>query len=122
MTAISYSNEDTSLAQYSIDDGSIIEFQVANGTSIAHYNLISFQTPILSPGSHRLFVQYGANNPDNAAPLRLDKFVIQNLTFPSLSKLVTLSSLVFEGHCYAWQYESFFFFVLLRFVYLFYFS
>jgi len=93
MTAISYSNEDTSLAQYSIDDGSIIEFQVANGTSIAHYNLISFQTPILSPGSHRLFVQYGANNPDNAAPLRLDKFVIQNLTFPSLSKLVTLSSL-----------------------------
>ena len=91
-TLTAYSDQVTSSAQYSIDGGSIIEFQVANGTSAPHYNLISFQTPKLSPGSHRLFVEYGANNPDNAAPLRLDKLVIQNLTYPSSTPSPTTAS------------------------------
>ena len=95
MTSVSYSNEVTSSAHYSIDDGSLVQFQVPNGTSVTsapHYNLVSFQSPILSPGSHRLFVQYGANNPDDAARLRLDNLVILNLTSPSSTPSSTTST------------------------------
>ena len=101
MSSVNYSDEVTSSAHYSIDGGSLIQFQVPNGTSITsapHYNLVSFQSPILSPGSHRLFVQYGANNPDNAAPLRLDRFIIQNLTTPSFTASPTTTSISTPSH------------------------
>jgi len=54
-------------------------------STIQEYNLVSFQTPQLSPGSHRLFVEYGADNSNDSAPLVLDYFIIQNLTIPSFT-------------------------------------
>ena len=49
---------------------------------VQQYNLASFDSPVLSPGSHRLFVKYGVDNLDGSAPLILDYFVIQNVTGP----------------------------------------
>ena len=45
---------------------------------------ISFQTPILSPGSHRLFVEYNGDNDNlnNSVPLVLGGFIVQNRTIP----------------------------------------
>ena len=33
--------------------------------------MVSFQSPILTPGPHRLFVEYGVNNSEGSAPLNL---------------------------------------------------
>lgn len=48
---------------------------------------VSFQSPILSPGPHRLFVEYyGDNDSSNCSvPLVLEGFVVQNLTIPPTS-------------------------------------
>ncbi|KIM42024.1 hypothetical protein M413DRAFT_27552 [Hebeloma cylindrosporum] len=71
-----------SSAKYSIDNGTLFPFQVnAQNSTVQMYNLISFQTPILPPGPHRLFVQYG-NDSSGTAPLILDHLVIQNFTRP----------------------------------------
>ena len=45
---------------------------------------VAFQSPVLSPGLHRLFVQYDGGNSD-ATPLILEYFLIQNLTVPSFT-------------------------------------
>ena len=46
----------------------------------------SFQSPILSPGSHSLFVEYygdnGIDDLNGSVPLILDYFIVQNLTIP----------------------------------------
>ena len=83
-----------SSAQYSIDDGILVPFQVAapQNSTTQRYNLVSFQTRILSPGSHRLFVQYGVDNPNGSAPLRLDYFIIQNLTIPPFQSATPTST------------------------------
>ena len=44
--------------------------------------MASFDSPVLSPGLHRLFVKYGVDNLDGSAPLILDYFIIQNVTGP----------------------------------------
>ena len=74
-----------SLAQYSIDNGTLFPFRVAAGpiSLVQAYNLVSFKTPVLSSGSHRLFVQYGVDNPNGSTPLVLDYFIIQNHTISS---------------------------------------
>jgi len=71
-------------AKYSIDNGTLFPFSVpAQSPTIQQYNLVSFQTPVLSPGSHHLLVEYGVDNFVNgSAPLVLDYFVIRNLTSP----------------------------------------
>jgi hypothetical protein len=70
-------------AQYSIDNGTLSPFTVvAQNSTIQQYNLPSFGSPILSPGSHRLFVEYGVENLNGSAPLLLDYFIIQNVTGP----------------------------------------
>jgi len=51
----------------------------ASTSGFDFFNQISFQTPSLAHGSHRLDVQYGGNN--STAPLILDRLVVQNLTF-----------------------------------------
>lgn len=75
----------TASAKYRIDNGTPFPFTVAAQlTTVQQYNLVSFQTGVLSPGSHRLLVEYGVDNFVNgSAPLVLDYFVIQNLTIPS---------------------------------------
>ena len=55
---------------------------VAQTSTVQQYNLASFGSPILSPGSHRLFVEYGVDNLNGSAPLLLDYFIIQNVTGP----------------------------------------
>ena len=62
-------------------------FQVAaQNTTVQEFNLVAFQSPLLSPGEHRLFVQYGVDNLNNSLPLNLDSFIIQNLTLPSFTQ------------------------------------
>ena len=82
MTTLAYLKPTVnSSAQYSIDNETLFPFQVAGQNSTAQlYNLASFQTPVLSRGLHHLFVQYGVNNPNGSAPLRLDHLVIHNYT------------------------------------------
>ena len=50
-----------------------------------------FQAPIFSPGSHRLYVECGANGVDNlngsVPSLALDYLVVQNLTIPSFAPI-----------------------------------
>ena len=74
-------------AQYSIDNGPRISFTVpGQNSTVQQYNLVSFQTGLLSPGSHHLFVQYAFDNlvlEQGSAPLVLDYFIIQNQTSPS---------------------------------------
>ena len=58
----------------------------AQNSTVQQYNLVSFQTGLLSPGSHHLFVQYAFDNlvlEQGSAPLVLDYFIIQNQTSPS---------------------------------------
>jgi len=70
-------------AYYSIDNGTPFHFPVvAQNSTVQQYNLVSFQTPNLPPGPHRLFVEYGINNLNGSAPLLLDYFMIQNVTGP----------------------------------------
>lgn len=74
-----------STAQYSIDNGTLFPFQVfAQNKTVQIHDLGSFQTPTLSPGPHRLFVQYSQDNLSSGtiAPLVLDYLIIQNLTIP----------------------------------------
>ncbi|KIM42020.1 hypothetical protein M413DRAFT_410625 [Hebeloma cylindrosporum] len=72
-------------AQYSIDNGTFFPIQVAaHNSTIQTYDLVSFQTPELSPGLHRLCVLYGFTN-ESSAPLVLDHFLIQNLTIPTFT-------------------------------------
>ena len=74
------------MAQYSIDNGTAVRFTVTANTPIQLYNLPSFQTGVLSPGPHHLFVEYGVDNfVEGSAPLILDYFIIQNQTFPSVT-------------------------------------
>jgi hypothetical protein len=80
--AFNANNSLNSSAQYSIDNGTLFPIQVAaHNSTVQTYDLVSFQTPKLSPGPHHLFVQYGPAN-DSSAPLVLDHLVIQNLTIP----------------------------------------
>ena len=54
------------------------------------YNLVSFQTGLLSPGPHHLDVGYGLDNfVEGSAPLILDYFIIQNQTLPSVPQNTT---------------------------------
>jgi len=93
MTTLTSEATGNSLAQYSIDNGTLFPFRVAGQTSTAQiYNLVSFQTGDLSCGSHRLFVQYGTDNPNNSAPLRLDYFIIHNRTIPTFIPNATATS------------------------------
>ncbi|KIM37680.1 hypothetical protein M413DRAFT_13139 [Hebeloma cylindrosporum] len=70
-------------AQYSIDNGTLFPFTVfAQNSTVKQYNIASFDSPILSPGLHRLFVQYGVDNVNSSAPLFLDYLLIQNVTGP----------------------------------------
>ena len=88
MTTVQYNSNITvnALAQYSIDNGTLYPFQVAaQSSAVQQYNLVSFQSPILSPGSHRLLVKYGVDNLNGSAPLVLDYFIIQNQTIPSFT-------------------------------------
>ena len=73
-------------AQYSIDNGTLFTFPVAAPVNLDQaYNLVSFQTGLLSPGPHHLFVEYGVDNfVEGSAPLILDYFIIQNQTLPSV--------------------------------------
>ena len=58
----------------------------------------SFRTPILAPGSHRLFVEYEYKGVDNFnVPLALDFLLIQNLTFPSFTPSARLSKGAIAG-------------------------
>ena len=73
-------------AQYSIDNGTLISFPVVAQNPDQGYNLVSFQTELLSPGPHQLFVEYGVNNfVEGSAPLFLDYFIVQNQTAPSVT-------------------------------------
>jgi hypothetical protein len=71
-------------AQYIIDNGTHFPFTVvAQSSMVQQYNLVAFQTGVLSPGSHHLFVEYGVDNFVNgSAPLVLGYFIVQNLTIP----------------------------------------
>ena len=72
-------------AQYSIDNETLFPFTIAAQNPDQIYNLVSFQTGILSPGPHHLFVEYGVDNfVKGSAPLILDYFIIQNKTLPSV--------------------------------------
>ena len=86
MTTVKYDLNITvnASAKYSIDNGTLFPFSVpAQSSTIQQYNIISFQTPVMSPGSHHLLVEYGVDNfVDGSAPLVLDYFIIQNLTSP----------------------------------------
>ena len=80
-------------AQYSIDNGTLFPFQVAaKSSTIQNFNLVSFKSPILSPGSHHLFVKYGVDNLNGSAPLFLDYFIIQNQTIPSVTQSTSTST------------------------------
>jgi len=70
-----------SSAEYSIDNGIQFPFMVAPQSGFG----VAFQSPVLSPGLHRLFVQYNGGNPDGSTPLILDYFLVQNLTIPSFT-------------------------------------
>jgi len=61
----------------------VFPFQVGDGgeSPYALYNLVSFKSPVLNPGSHRLHVQSGGN--ESSAPLGLDYLLIQNRTLPT---------------------------------------
>ena len=73
-------------AQYSIDNGTLFPFPVIAQNTVQQYNLVSFQTKLLSPGPHHLIVEYGVDNfVEGSAPLILDYFIIQNQTFPSVT-------------------------------------
>jgi hypothetical protein len=88
MTTVQYNSNITvnALAQYSIDNGTLYPFQVAaQSSAVQQYNLVSFQSPVLSPGSHHLLVKYGVDNLNGSAPLVLDYFIIQNQTIPSVT-------------------------------------
>ena len=80
-------------AQYSIDNGTSFPFPVvAQNSTVQQYNLVSFQSGLLSPGPHHLFVEYGVNNfVEGSAPLILDYFIIQNQTLPSVTSSPRLS-------------------------------
>jgi len=85
MTTVKYNLNTTvdASAEYSIDGGTLVPFHVAaQSSTLQQYNLESFKTPVLSPGSHHLFVKYGVDNLNRSAPLFLDYFLIQNLTIP----------------------------------------
>ena len=75
-----------SSALYSVDNQNITPFLVAvqNGSNTPY---TSFQTPILSPGLHRLVVEYVGVQVETGspAPLILDYLLVQNLTIPSSS-------------------------------------
>ena len=74
------------LAHYSIDNGTLFPFPVAAKNPDQIYDLVSFQTGLLSPGPHHLFVEYGIDNfVEGSAPLILDYFIIQNQTLPSVT-------------------------------------
>ncbi|KAF8802696.1 hypothetical protein BYT27DRAFT_7172525 [Phlegmacium glaucopus] len=64
----------SSSATYSIDGQTPITFLVPASVSGPRYNQILFQTAILSPGDHTLFVMHQSN--DSRAPLALDYFVV----------------------------------------------
>jgi len=85
MTTVQYNSNitvDTS-AKYIIDNGTRHPFPVAaQSSTIQQYNLVSFQSPVLSPVSHRLLVEYRVDNLNGSAPLVLDYFIIRNLTSP----------------------------------------
>jgi hypothetical protein len=74
-------------AQYSIDNGTLFPFTVvAQSSTVQQYNMVSFQTGVLPPGPHHLFVEYGVDNfVNDSAPLVLDYFIIQNQTIPSFT-------------------------------------
>ena len=77
-------------AQYSIDNETLFPFTIAAQNPDQIYNLVSFQTGILSPGPHHLFVEYGVDNfVKGSAPLILDYFIIQNQTLPSVPQNTT---------------------------------
>ena len=74
-------------AQYSIDEGTPVPFQVlGQNSTVQVYNVVSFQSPILKPGPHHLIVKYGVNNSEGSAPLNLDCLIIQNLTIPLITQ------------------------------------
>ena len=89
MTTVFYNSNITvnAFAQYSIDNGTLFPFQVAaQSSTLQRFNLVSFRSPVLSPGSHRLFVKYGVDSLNGSAPLFLDYFIIQNQTIPSVTQ------------------------------------
>jgi len=76
-------NPTNASAKYSIDNGTLFPFTVvAQNSTAQQLNLVAFKTPILPPGSHRLFVEYGDDNLIGNVPLLLDYFVIENRTNP----------------------------------------
>jgi len=89
MTTVQYNSNITvnASAKYSIDNGTLCPFPVAaQHSTVQQYNLESFKTGFLTPGSHRLFVEYGVDNfVEGSAPLVLDYFIIQNQTQPSFT-------------------------------------
>ena len=83
-----------SSASFSIDNGTLFPFLVTNHSSEDKWAY--FQTPILSPGSHRLFVEYGDNGVESlsgSVPLTLDYLVIKNLTIPSFAPIPSSTGL-----------------------------
>lgn len=79
----SYVTNVSSSAQYNIDNGILVPFMVAPSSNPP----VSFRSPVLSPGPHRLFVQYSGGT-----QLILDYFLIQNLTIPSFPTIPTSST------------------------------
>jgi len=85
-------------AQYSIDDGGPVPFPVVAQNPDQIYNLVSFQTGLLSPGTHELFVEYGVDNfVEGSAPLVLDYFIIQKQTPPSVASSPGISQGAIAG-------------------------
>jgi len=80
-----FSNLPKTAAQFWIDNGTVFPFQVGDGgeSPYALYNLVSFKSPVLNPGSHRLHVQSRGN--ESSAPLGLDYLLIQNRTLPTIT-------------------------------------